>query len=165
MSAMQRTLLLGALVVIALSSLGGLVHGGMVGHETLLALREQYEAAFTAAARRDPVAAAAALEQAQAANRHYVRVIDAHTHFIKLAVVLVLAGLLLTVTGWSEARQRLAGGLLLGGAVLFPASLFLQTQVPGLVFRAGAAVGAAAVIAAMAMFVIALFRRTGGRGS
>ncbi len=162
MTGMQRLLLLGALALIAFSSLAGLVHGQGVGHETLLALREQYQAAFTAAANRDAAGAVEALADAQAANRHYVRVIDAHTHFIKLAVVLVMAGLLLTWIDWSAGRQRLAGGLMLGGAVLFPASLYLQTMVAGPLFRVGAAAGAVAVIVAMTLFVVGIFRQGQG---
>lgn len=159
MTRVQRLLVLGALALVVASSLGGLVHAWGVEHETLLALREQYRAAFEAAAARDMTQALAALGEAQETNYRYVRVIDAHTHFIKLAVVLVLAGLLVGHSGFGAAGQRLLGTLLLGGAVVFPLSVYLQTQVPGLAFKAGAAAGALAVIAAMTMLVWALWRR------
>ena len=158
----QRNLILVGLLLILASSVGGVWYAFAVEHQTLLLLREQYEQAFTAAADHDMTAALAALGEGQHANYRYVRMIDAHTHVIKLASLLILIGLLMSVLGWNDqTRQRLAWVLGIG-VVLFPLSVLAQIYVSGPMFKAGAALGAIMIIAFMIALVAQLFRPNTG---
>ena len=158
----QRSLAAGALALILLSSAGGLVHALCVEHETLLGLREHHQPAFIHAAQGDMPAAQAEMRRAIDTNFRYVRVIDAHTHVIKLAsLAMLLAFLLPLLPLGGRWRNRVAAGFLCG-AILFPGGVLLQVWMPGLVFQAVAALGALLVIGAMGMTVLGTFRlRTG----
>ena len=158
---LQRPLAVGALALMLLSSAGGLVHGLNVGHGTLLGLREQQQPAFTLAARGNLDAARPALDRAIAASFRHVRVIDAHTHVIKLAsLAMLLAFLLPLLPLGGRGRNRVAAGFLCG-AILFPGGVLMQVWMPGLVFQSVAALGALLVIAAMGMTVLGVFRMKG----
>lgn len=153
----QRTLAAGALALMLAGSAGGLVHGLLVEHETLLGLREHHQPAFEHAARGDMDSARAHLQQAIHGNFRYVRVIDAHTHVIKLASLALLLAFLLPLLPLGERARRVTAVAFLTGTILFPGGVLLQVCVPGLWFQAVAALGAGLVIAAMAVTVRALF--------
>jgi hypothetical protein len=159
MAGAQRNLILAGLVLILASSVGGIWYAFAVEHESLLLLREQYQAAFTAAAADDMAAALEALGEGQRANYRYVRMIDAHTHVIKLASLLILVGLLMSALVWSDETRRRLAWLLGIGVVLFPLSVLSQTYVSGPMFKVGAALGAIMIIAFMIAFVAQLFRQ------
>jgi len=157
----QRSLVLAAIGLVLLSSAGGLMYGRALEHRTLLELREQYQGAFRAAAAGDMAEARAALRAGQRANSVHVRVIDAHTHWIKLATLILMVSAVLPLCGWSASGQRRFAAALLGGAVLFPAGVLLQVPFPGVSLQTVAAVGALLVIGAMVMLVRALFHAAG----
>lgn len=154
----QRPLAAGALALTLASSAGGLMHGLSVGHESLLSLREHHQPAFEQAARGDMNAARAELQHAIGKNFRYVRVIDAHTHVIKLASLALLLAVLLPLLPLGDAMRRAAGWGFLSGAVLFPGGVLLQVWWPGLLFQSVAALGAVLVIAAMGLAVSGLYR-------
>lgn len=155
----QRKFILVALSLILLSSLAGAFFAFSVEQKSLLQLREQYEQAFVAAAENDFEYAGSSLKQAEKLNYRYVRIIDAHTHFITLASLLLLISLLLPVFNWPEKKQSFFALTLLTGCVVFPGSVYLQIYVSGLTFKIGAAIGALLIILCMAMFVFYLFKR------
>lgn len=154
----QRPLAAGALALMLAGSAGGLMHGLSVGHESLLSLREHHQPVFEQAARGDMTAARAKLQHAIGRNFRYVRVIDAHTHIIKLASLALLLSFLLPLLPLGDPIRHAAGRGFLSGAVLFPGGVLLQVWVPGLLFQSVAALGAVLVIAAMGVVVLGLFR-------
>jgi hypothetical protein len=158
----QRNLILAGLVLILASSVGGIWYAFAVEHETLLLLREQYQAAFSAAAANDMTAALEALGEGQRENYRYVRMIDAHTHVIKLASLLMLVGLLVSVLGWNHRTRQGLAWLLAVGVVLFPLSVLSQIYISGPMFKLGAALGALMIIAFMIALVVQLFRQKTG---
>ena len=160
MASQQRLVIIIALSLILISSLAGAFFAFSVEQETLLKLREQYETAFVSAAGNDLQTASASLQHAEKLNYRYVRIIDAHTHIIKLATLLLLISLLLPLLNWACKIQLRFAMTLATGCVLFPASIFLQIYVSGLVFKAGAAIGALLIIACMSVLVLSLFKKT-----
>ena len=158
----QRSLAAGALALMLLGSAGGLLHGLATGHETLLGLREHHEPAFTLAAQGQRDVAARELQQALQDNARYVRVIDTHTHVIKLASLAMLLAFLLPLLHLGGHGRNLVAAGFLCGAILFPCGVLLQVWVPGMLFQSVAALGALLVIAAMGATVLGTFRIKSG---
>lgn len=157
---MNKNHILIALSLILFSSVAGAYFAFTVEQRTLLQLREQYESAFSYAAQDDFENAGSAIKAAEKLNYTYVRAIDAHTHIIKLAALLLLISLILPLLNWDEKKQGKFALMLTGGIILFPSSVFLQIYVEGTLFKAGAAVGALLVILSMLLLVVSLFRET-----
>ena len=153
----QRSLAVGALGLMLLSSAGGLLHGWSVNHETLLRLREHHQPAFTHAAQARMETARAELQQAMQHNFRHVRVIDAHTHVIKLASLALMLNFIVPLLPLTDRGRRALAGTFLAGAVLFPGGVLMQVWLPGVIFQGVAAVGAMLVIAAMGTTVYRLF--------
>ncbi len=154
-----KNLTLIALCFILLSSISGGIFAFKVEQETLLLLREQYQAAFAAAMDHDIQAAQSHMREAQQQNFRYVRIIDAHTHYIKLSILLLLAGFLLLSCDWQRKSQLLVLSAMVAGIVLFPTSVYLQTLSPGILFQCSAAAGALLIITSTAFIVAALFKK------
>jgi len=153
----QRSLAVGALGLMLLGSAGGLVHGLSTGHETLLRLREQHRPAFTLAAAGNMDAAETELRLAIRHNFQNVRVIDAHTHVIKLASLAMMLGFVVPLLPIADRGRRALVLAFLSGTLLFPGGVLAQAWMPGVVFQGIAALGAGLVIAAMGTTVYGLF--------
>ncbi len=150
MSASRKALIFGGLGLAILGMCYGLVYAVFVEHQTLDGLGGSLTTAFAKAAERDLPAAQRSIDAYARKAYVYVRQVDAHSHWIGLAmIVLVLGGAFDHVAlsdGWKLA---LALGLLCG-ALSFPLGVLMQTWMPGLVPRIVAAAGAAAVSVGMA---------------
>lgn len=155
----QRNFVLIALLMILVSTSAGAIFAFSVEHETLLKLREQYESAFVSAAANDLETASASLQHAEKLNYRYVRMIDSHTHIIKLSTLLLLVSLLIPGLGWRSNTQWGFALTLATGSILFPSAILLQVYVDGILFKAIAGLGALMVIGSMTMLVITLFRK------
>ncbi len=153
----QRSLAVAALALMLLSSIGGLVHAFSTGHETLLRLREHHEPAFTQAARGRTEASQTELEHAIRQNFGHVRVIDAHTHVIKLASLALMLSFIVPLLPLTDRGRRMLAVTFLAGTLLFPGGVLAQVWMPGVVFQGVAAIGAVLVIAALVTTVYGLF--------
>jgi len=153
----QRSMAVTAFALLLLGSVGGLMHGLVTGHETLLRLREHQQSAFSDAARGRMDVARVELRQAIQDNFHHVRIIDAHTHVIKLASLALLLGFLVPLLPLTDRGRRALATTFLAGAALFPGAVLGQVWFPGLIFQGIAAVGAVLIIAAMVIVVRGLF--------
>lgn len=158
MTASQRWLIFSGLVLAATGMIFGFVYTYAVDHQTLPLLREAYREAFTAAAANDATASQAALERAGAMNYKYVRIVDVHTHIIKLATVLLLAGLVYPLVAWSEKIKKLAAVCFVAGSLIFPSGVFLENFSSSLVPKAAAGAGALLAIVSFAVILLGLFR-------
>jgi hypothetical protein len=161
MTASQRWLIFSGLVLAAAGMVFGFVYTYAVDHQTLPLLREAYREAFTAAAANDATTSQAALERAGAMNYKYVRIVDVHTHLIKLATVLLLAGLVYPLVAWSEKIKKLAALCFVAGSLIFPSGVFLENFSSSLVPKAAAGGGALLAIASFAVILAGLFRGLG----
>ena len=156
MSGSQRTLTVAALLLVAAGILVGLGHAAAVRYNTLPVL--QYRAHWTAAALASENSPRDAIQAAEHKSYTYTRVVDAHTHIIKLATVLLLAALVYPLIGLPEKRKRTLAIVFLAGICVFPLGVLAEIYVQGRSAQAVAAAGAMLVILGFAGMVWGLLR-------
>lgn len=151
MTGSRKLLLFGGLALAALGMLYGLYYALYVEHQTLDQMGGSLAASFSAAAARDLSASQAALHQYGDTKYDYVRQVDAHSHWVGLAMLMILLGVLFDRVNFREPMRQAIALCLLAGSVVFPLSVILQTYDHGAVtFKALAAVGSGLVIAGLA---------------
>lgn len=147
MNGSSKYLVLGGLALAALGMLYGLQYALFTEHQTLDQMGGSLTQSFAAAAGRDSAQSQAALHQYGETKYDYVRQVDFHSHWIGLAMLLIVLGIVFDRVNFGEsARAAIALCLLLGSA-LFPLAVILQTYQHGaLIFKALAVVGSGLVI-------------------
>ena len=151
MTGSSRLLIFGGLALAAFGMLYGLHYAVLVEHQTLDRLGGSLTQAFQHAADRHPAQSQAALDAYRETKYDYVRQVDAHSHWIGLAMLMIVLGVLFERVHFSESmRQAIALSLLVGSAV-FPLSVILQTYHHGAtILKALAVASSGLVILAMA---------------
>lgn len=161
MTRSRKILLLGGLALALLGMLYGLHYAVFVEHQTLDHMGGSLAESFAAAAQRNSADSISALQAYGAAKYDYVRQVDIHSHWIGLAMIMIVLGAAFDRVNFSEAFRQLIALVLLSGSVLFPLAVFLQTYDHGaLIFKALAVVGSALVIAALAATAVGFYRAT-----
>jgi hypothetical protein len=162
MSAPQRLLIVGGLLLALVGMSYGLWYAVFVEHQTLEHIGGALAAGFSQAAARNLPQARAAFQEYGEAQYDYVRQVDVHSHCIGLAMLLIVFGALFDRVAFGErVRLWLASGFVMG-AVLFPLGVFLQTMDHGSLPRAITIIGSALVIAALAGSFLGLARESAG---
>src|SRR6202171_3843250 len=129
----------------------GLQYALFVEHQTLDRMGGSLAQSFSAAASRNLAQSQAAIEQYGETKYDYVRQVDAHSHWIGLAMLLIVLGVLFERVNFSEGVRQLVALSLLAAGALYPLAVILQTYHHGaVVLKALAVAGAALVIAALA---------------
>ena len=147
MSAARRLLIVGGIALALLGMIYGLWYAVSAEHQELDGIGRSLTVGFSAAAKRDAATAETALCEYKELKYRYDRHVDAHGHWIGLAMVLVVLGIGLERVGFTERlTMLLATGLVLG-SFLFPLGVLLQTFSHGSAPRAVTVVGSALVIA------------------
>lgn len=150
MSASRKLLIISGLVLAVWGMCWGLVYAVFIEHQTLDSLGGQITTAFVRAAERNLPDAHSSLAAYSDTEFRYVRQVDVHSHWIGLAMILIVLGAAFERVRVSESmRMKLAAGLVLG-SVVFPLGVILQTLMAGLLPSALAVAGAALVIAGLA---------------
>jgi hypothetical protein len=160
MTGSSRLLIFGGLTLAAFGMLYGLHYALFVEHQTLDQLGGSLARAFMHAADRHPDQSAAALDAYGSTKYDYVRQVDAHSHWVGLAMILIVLGVVFERVNFGEGlRQVIALGLLVGAAI-FPLSVLLQTYHHGAVgLKALSVASSGLVIAALAATVWGFARR------
>lgn len=159
MSYGSRLLCLAGLALVLAGLLFGLGFSFVTDHEPRLVAFDAYQPVFETIARRgdatDWQAVQAAINARSVSHR---RATDVHTHGMNLGVVLILLGLLAPVLRRfdTEHRRLLLG--LVAAAWVYPCGLLLQFLGLQRVGEGVAALGAALVILAFALFYRAIAR-------
>jgi hypothetical protein len=158
MSAARRVLLIGG-IALALWGMGyGLWYAVFAEHQALDGIGSSLATGFSAAAERTPTSAEASFARYREAKYVYDRQVDVHSHWIGLAMLLIVLGIGFDRVAFSDRlKLLLALGLFLG-AVLFPLGVLLQTMSHGSVPRAIAIAGSALIIASLAVVAIGFSR-------
>src|SRR5438132_9882720 len=158
MSSWQRTLTAAALWLIATGIVVGLGHAAAVRYNTLPVLQSQvYWTAAELALQND---AQQAIEVAENKSYTLTRIVDAHTHIIKLATVLLLVALVYPLINLPEKRKRILAIMFFAGTCAFPLGVLAEIFVQGRSAQALAATGATLVILAFAGLLWGLLRGT-----
>lgn len=155
-----KILVFGGLALAALGMLYGLYYAVFVEHQTLDRLGGSLAQSFAAAAQRNSAESATALQRYGNTKYDYVRQVDIHSHWVGLAMIMLVLGMCFDGVEFSEAfRQWIAVGLL-AGSILFPLAVLLQTyDHNGVIFKALAVIGSGLVIVGLAATAIGFSRR------
>jgi hypothetical protein len=150
MSRSRRVLIIGG-IALAVWGMGyGLWYALFAEHQALDSIGGALAAGFANAADRDTAAMAGSLERYREAKYIYDRQVDAHGHWIGLAMLLTVLGIGFDRVRFSEgAKLFLAVGLLVG-AIVFPLGVLLQTMSHGALPRAVAIAGSGLMVAGLA---------------
>lgn len=150
MTGSRKLLIFGGLVLAVLGMLYGLQYALVTEHQTLDHMSGSLAQSFAAAANHNPGQSQAALEQYGETKYDYVRQVDFHSHWIGLAMLLIVLGVIIERVNFSEGIRRVVAIVLLAGSVLFPLAVFLQTYQHGVfLWKASAVVGSGLVIAGL----------------
>jgi hypothetical protein len=150
MTRAQRLLICGGIALALWGMSYGLWYAVFAEHQALDSIGSSLATGFTAAASRNPAGAQASLDQYKEAKYIYDRQVDAHGHWIGLAILLIVLGIGYGRVNFAEnVKFLLALGLFLG-SVLFPLGVLLQTFSHGDLPRTVAILGSALVIASLA---------------
>ena len=136
----------------------GLYYALFAEHQALDKIGGSLAAAFADGAKGDLIAAHASLEAYADTQFNYVRSVDVHSHWIGLAMLLIVLGIAFDRGGLNEGRQMLVAWSLVIGSVTFPLGVILQTLDRGIIPQAVAAIGAALVIVALAAIALSFAR-------
>jgi hypothetical protein len=123
----RRILLLGGIALAIIGMCHGMWYAVFAEHQALDRIGGSLASAFTHAADRDTASASIALADYREGKYVHERQVDAHGHWIGLAMLLVVLGIVFDRVAFAEKwRVLLAIGLFTGAAV-FPLSVLLQT--------------------------------------
>lgn len=160
MSAAKRVLLLGGISLALLGMTYGLWYAVFAEHQALDGIGASLASGFSAAANRDEAGSSQAMEQYREAKYRYDRQVDAHSHWIGLAMVLIVLGFGFDAVHFSAKQKLVLAWVLLAGAVLFPLGVLLQALSHAAAPRVLAMLGSALVIASLAAAVLGFLRRS-----
>jgi hypothetical protein len=147
----RKLLIFGGMVFAAVGMLYGLQYALFVEHQTLDHMGGSLAQSFAAAAGRNTGQSQAALEQYGKTKYDYVRQVDAHSHGVGLAMLMIVLGVIFERVNFKEGIRRLVAFSMLAGSGLFPLAVILQTYHHGaLILKALAVAGSGLVIAALA---------------
>jgi hypothetical protein len=147
----RRVLLVGGLALAVVGMCHGTWYAVFAEHQALERIGASLASAFTHASERNVAQARASLAQYHEAKYDYERQVDAHGHWIGLAMLLIVLSVAFDRVALAE-RLRLALAMgLLAGAALFPLSVLLQTFSHGSVPRILTVASSALMIATLAI--------------
>lgn len=151
MNPAKKLLVFGGIILAAFGMLYGLHYAIFVEHQTLDQIGGSLTGAFAYAAEANWEASESALASYSQARYNYVRQVDVHSHWVGLAMLMIVLGVAFDGIRFSErARWWLAMGML-AGSVIFPLGVILQTVVHGAMLGSAlAVVGSALVTMALA---------------
>jgi hypothetical protein len=144
----QHLLAVAGLALAVLAMAYGFYYAVWVEHQTLDHIGGSLAGSFQHAATREMDLSRAKLDEYARAKYVYTREVDAHSHWIGLAMVLLALAALWDRLAFSEpARGRVAGTLIVG-AYGFPLGVLLQNHLPS-------PIGQGIAIAASGLMIIA----------
>jgi hypothetical protein len=156
----SKLLIFGGLILAAFGMLYGLHYALFVEHQTLDRMGGSLATAFVDAAERNLPAAQLAIDNYAKTKYDYVRQVDAHSHWIGLAMLMIIFGAVLGRTGFTERTRFIIAIALALGSFGFPGAVILQTVTHGSLFSSAlAVVGSALVIGAMLAAAVGFARQ------
>lgn len=159
MNAARKLLILGGIALAFTGMLYGLHYALFVEHQMLDDMGRSLTTVFVHGAERDWKGSETALLAYQKTKYEYVRQVDLHSHWIGLAMLMIVLGVVFDEVSFSERARFLIALALLVGSLVFPLGVLLQTvRMVGL-GSAFAIAGSALVIAALGATAAGFLRR------
>ena len=146
MSSARKLLLVGGLTLAAFGMLYGLHYAVFVEHQTLDRMGASLAQAFASAAERDTVEAHSAIEAYALTKYDYVRQVDVHSHWIGLAMLLIVLGAAFEGVALSARLKTWLAAALVSGSIVFPMGVILQTVSHGAVYASALAIFGSAIV-------------------
>jgi len=162
MSGSRKLLIISGVVLAIWGMSFGLYYALFAEHQALDKIGVALATGFTEGAQGDLVEARASLQVYADTQFVYVRSVDVHSHWIGLAIMLIVFGVAFDRMGLTERRRMLLAWSLVVGSVTFPLGVILQTRDRGIIPQAIAAVGAVLVITALAAVALGFARSERG---
>jgi hypothetical protein len=161
MSAASKLLVFGGLALATFGMLYGLHYALFVEHQTLDRIGGSLAMAFVHAAERNLPAAQLAIDDYAGTKYDYVRQVDAHSHWVGLAMLMIILGAVLERMAFTERTRFFIAIALALGSFGFPGAVILQTLTHGSPLSSVMAVtGSALVIGAMAAAAVGFARQS-----
>jgi hypothetical protein len=154
LSTARKVLLVGGLALAACGMLYGLHYALFVEHQTLDRMGGSLAQAFAHAAERNAAEAHSAVDTYAATKYDYVRQVDIHSHWIGLAMLLMVLGAAFDSVAFGERTRTWIAVALLAGSFLFPLGVILQTVGRGAVFASALAIFGSATVTIALMAVV-----------
>jgi hypothetical protein len=158
MSRSRRILLTGGIALAVFGMAYGLWYAIFAEHQALEEIAVSLSTAFSGAAHRDPAQSEAALLRYKESKYVYDRQVDVHSHWIGLAMVLMVLGLCFDLVSFSEKLKIWIAVAILIGAWLFPLGVLLQAYDHGPLPRILAISGSALEIASLCFIALGFAR-------
>ena len=158
MSGSRKLLIISGVVLAIWGMSFGLFYALFVEHQALEKVGRSLATGFTQGAQGDLVEARASLQTYADTQFDYVRSVDVHSHWLGLAMLLIVFGVAFDRVGLTERRRMLVAWSLIIGSVTFPGGVILQMLDRGIIPQAVAAIGAVLVITALAAIALGFAR-------
>jgi hypothetical protein len=155
----RQLLLSGGLALAILGMSYGLWYAVFAEHQALDGMGRSLTVGFQAAAEQNSSARQQALLEYRQAKYAYDRQVDAHGHWIGLAMLLLVLAMGQDHVGFSPKWKLLLAWILVLGSALFPLGVLLETWSDGSFPRAVAILGSSLLIVALSGMVIGFLRR------
>ena len=150
----RRMLVIGGIVLAALGMLYGLHYAVFVEHQTLDRMGGSLAQAFLSAAQRNKFEAHGGIDAYASTKYDYVRQVDVHSHWIGLAMVLIVLGVAFDNVAFGPQVRMWVAVALVGGSFVFPLGVILQTVTHRAAFASALAIlGSATVTIALGAVV------------
>ena len=162
MSQARKFLVFGGIFLAALGMVYGLHYAVFVEHQTLDRMGGSLTGAFTDAAERRWDDSQLALVAYRETKYDYVRQVDVHSHWIGLAMLLIILGVVFDEVAFGEPVRSAIAVAMLIGSIVFPLGVILQTMRMAQVGSALAIAGSALVIMALGATAVGFIKS--GRG-
>ena len=159
MSHARKVLVFGGLALAAFGMLYGLYYAVFVEHQTLDQMGGALASAFIDAAERNATESRSALDAYASTKYDYVRQVDVHSHWIGLAMLMIVLGAAFDRLAFGSWTQLAVAWALFVGSVIFPLGVVLQTMSHGSMFASALAIlGSGLVIIALAVTAFGFVR-------
>jgi hypothetical protein len=161
MSSARKILIFGGAALAAFGMLYGLHYALFVEHQTLDGMGGSLMAAFTSGAQRNMAQAHASINAYADTKYKYVRQVDVHSHWIGLAMLMIVLGVAFDSVALNARMQMLIALALLTGSIVFPLGVMLQTLTHGgALANACAIAGSGLVIVSLGLTIFGFARST-----
>jgi hypothetical protein len=162
MSFARRILVVGGIALALWGMAYGLWYAVFAEHQALDGMGASLSSAFVHSAQRHPESARAALSRYRETKYVYDRQVDVHSHWIGLAMILIVLGIALDRVTFPHSVKLTLSLVAFLGAVFFPLGVLLQTIDHSRTPRVIAVISSALLIIALVGFAFS-FARTRSR--
>jgi hypothetical protein len=158
MNRSRRLLILGGAILAAVGMLYGLHYAVFVEHQALDRMGSSLAGAFANAAERHWDDSQSALIAYRETKYDYVRQVDVHSHWIGLAMLMIVLGVVFDEVAFGDRVRFLIALAMLAGSIVFPLGVILQTERMVPLGSALAILGSALVILALGVTAVGFMR-------